>query len=656
MNIFKRSDQKGFTLIEMSISLIITGIIIGTAFSLYLPYLENKKVDLTEDRLQDVYAALEEYKKDRGFYPCPAPLNSNRSDANYGFAEHSSYPGAPATPHCFDTSVAPGDCKADGSYCVRQGNRPDLLPATPDNRVRIGAVPFRELNISERQSYDGYKSRMYYAVTESMARDTSSYSMQNGMINVVDSLGNSISNPQSSTNFIVFSAGKNKVGGFNLNGQNANLCTAPYSGIDIQNCNPNEVSATYILANKSEEGTLNEMDDYLAFDKTTLNQSLEGWRLGNINNGENVEDVYTNRSIKVGHASRAPRYEVDISGTKSDIRVDDAVFAESSLCDYDDTDPDAPITNCISVANLERTCPAGQYVSGIGRETASSTELIQCSPILISCGSQEMIVGIQSDGSPKCKPIPAPTGAPPIGPPPPPTCGTTQSVDKVCSPPASGMYQEFQTLDCDTGNIFPQGDNSSTRCCTKTAGLEVNTATLTYKRNWLCGNYGIGTRTRTRSVNSTLCTHEFTPFNYACSCIPDGVGTLNPQGVHPTLGVSYNNNLHNITRCAERNYTYGLTPVSSPHTGQKCTIRNDGSIIDDGDFENATFIWTLDGAQPDSVGIPPTTARKAGDTCSVGTSRDGCASKNPINENGEHRFYRNCKCEKKAQSSPIRCE
>ena len=620
-----KNKQSGFTLIEMSISLIIIGVLLSMGFALYQPYIDKKKVRITNERLDNAYAALEEYKNDVGFYPCVAPLSAGRADGNYG-----------EQTDCSITAVAEGDCEASGEYCVRQSNR---TVSIGDRRVRLGALPFRQLNLSERGSYDGYKSKIYYAVTEEMARDTASYVPGQGGIEVVDSRGEFITDPNApAIPFVLFSVGENRVGGYNLNGAMVNDCDAPYAGDDLRNCGE-ILEAVFINRNKVDSGLANEMDDFFVFNKSTLEAIPEGWRVGSPASGENATDTMADLPVKIGDFSEEPRELLDIDGGDNDLRVEHIALAEASVCDYDTAGN--VVGDCFDTADLVRTCPAGEYVTGIGPDTTlpltepNPNVKIICERVQFSCLSGEMIIGVNNDGTAQCAPIPPPLVGPSASDTVIPVCGELQNFPRACDAPSTLQYNEVQRRDCDSNTWVYVSDNKTSACC-DLSPTPPPLDSLT-GRTWdACGAFGIGSVDRPRSLDIANC-------NYVTNEIPNCTCDADILMEAPVIKADYNSNLHYVTACGQRNFT-------SPMIGGRCRTRvPSGNYTFEGDYEPADHFWTKDTGTPTTLEFEPGGGFTIsdGDSCSTYGATSGCASSNSVTVDGKHQLYTGCKCIKK---------
>src|SRR5687768_6446870 len=82
-NAFKSS---GFTLIEISIALIIIGLLMSSAFSMIMISSKGKMYSRTQDNLQNAEKALKAYLDMNGHYPCPASRLAERNQADFGRA------------------------------------------------------------------------------------------------------------------------------------------------------------------------------------------------------------------------------------------------------------------------------------------------------------------------------------------------------------------------------------------------------------------------------------------------------------------------------------------------------------------------------------------------------------------------------------------
>lgn len=79
--------QRGFSLIEIALVLVIVGLALGGIMSALGPQLENKKVSDTQARIKEASDAIMAFAMVNGRLPCPAALPTAVVAANRGFAD-----------------------------------------------------------------------------------------------------------------------------------------------------------------------------------------------------------------------------------------------------------------------------------------------------------------------------------------------------------------------------------------------------------------------------------------------------------------------------------------------------------------------------------------------------------------------------------------
>ncbi|HPD83641.1 MAG: type II secretion system protein [Alphaproteobacteria bacterium] len=256
--------QNGFTLVEISISIVILGMMLATAAPLYKKYQQNKKIERSELSLLLASNAVGGFKSIYGRYPCPAPSNAVPGSANYGYED------CTATPPGIRTAVS-----------VR-------TPALANPNILIGTLPFRTLNLQESDIYDGYKNRLTYAVTQSQTVDTT-YDSALGGISLVDRNSGSIITPSDSGHFVIISNGENDEGAFSYDGIRKGACANALAK-DNENCNDDAV----FRVSQIEQ----DFDDRAVY-STSID--VTPWQYGNITSGplQNDNDIFLRRGDRI---------------------------------------------------------------------------------------------------------------------------------------------------------------------------------------------------------------------------------------------------------------------------------------------------------------------------------------------------------------------
>ena len=151
------SQPRGFTLIEMSVMLVIISFIVVTLFTTSKPTV-NQRTN-TQVTLEKVQLAMTQYATANNYYPCPADGSLSIDDAGFGKGTRTISPSL--------------DCN-DANFTV--GSTP--------NRVFIGVIPVKDLGLGTEDMMDEWGHRLLYAISESMV-ENSSYGTNCGNITIL---------------------------------------------------------------------------------------------------------------------------------------------------------------------------------------------------------------------------------------------------------------------------------------------------------------------------------------------------------------------------------------------------------------------------------------------------------------------------------------
>ena len=222
-------NQKGFTLVEVAIVLIIGGLILGLLTTSLINYTKNTQYNATQQRLDEIEEAMQLFFSLNGRYPCPAVITAAPDTAAFGV-------------ELVDTDCAGEPANATGIPVV----------AGATDSVRFGAVPVRTLNMPDDYVADAWGGRFLYGVTEILATDTT-FDQTQGSIGVVDSAdinvasANSVINPADRALYALISHGPNNVGSYTVQGGGPIPCVA--GNLETTNCDNTDaiVRATTLI-------------------------------------------------------------------------------------------------------------------------------------------------------------------------------------------------------------------------------------------------------------------------------------------------------------------------------------------------------------------------------------------------------------------------
>jgi prepilin-type N-terminal cleavage/methylation domain-containing protein len=145
----KKLGRKAFTLVELSITLLIAGII-ATGYLSYKQF--NTKyalVNQTEEKLQVIEDALITFIAKNGRLPCPASPSQAITNDTFGKEQVTSL--QPATCETNNTDIFTGDLSGDTLY--------------------YGTVPVRSLGLSDDFMFDAWTNRIGYVVQQAFIND-----------------------------------------------------------------------------------------------------------------------------------------------------------------------------------------------------------------------------------------------------------------------------------------------------------------------------------------------------------------------------------------------------------------------------------------------------------------------------------------------------
>jgi len=201
-----KKTKKAFTLLELSLVILIISILMVGAMSASITSINKAKYKYTKAKIEKIYNAMGAYLLINKALPCPASLLNTKTSANYG------------------VSGSAGDCNdIAGVYEGSTGNSTELV---------YGMVPIKALGLPSDMAEDDFGSRFTYIVSKKFTNpdENSSDSFTTvspaygftsstaGFISIREKIAGS--NFYSATDdaiFAIISHGQNKRGAFNSN-------------------------------------------------------------------------------------------------------------------------------------------------------------------------------------------------------------------------------------------------------------------------------------------------------------------------------------------------------------------------------------------------------------------------------------------------------
>lgn len=447
--------NKGFTLPEMAMVLVIVGMMLAGWVSYYGLYMKQRDINIAKDNIRLLASDIGYFRVLQDRYPCPAPMDVPRTDIRFGRSFANDFG------TCTLANIESGACDPQDAVCnpLVVGLDPaTITPANPSqcaggiclvlgtrdvtgdgiaDPIMVGAYPVRDMarrnesrslstprgigDEAKRNTVEGYEQdgidpwgdQYLYAITLSLLNPLT-FAFYNGTIGVQDEFGQPTAGVNNDGHFVLLSHGPNRRGAFSVQtGAQMIPCGQdplddPVNGaMDNENC---DLDGTFVQAlGNYESDTTAFYDDIIRVgppEKTIIwdrlpdpatglpTANLQNLNTGNVGVGMIAETESTG-------TLRVPTERLDVSGTLRSQRATRA----SGVCTHDGG-------LCFPISSIAGTgfrCPAGKVMKQIkGQGSLTLPLAATCvtpafAPLTPrDCGPGKWIIGLKTNGDVIC--------------------------------------------------------------------------------------------------------------------------------------------------------------------------------------------------------------------------------------------------------------
>jgi len=189
-----KSKKSAFSLIELSVVLVLLAVIIAASLSSRVVKIKNAESSKSIKQFEEVYKAMGRFAQINGRLPCPASLNKRRENGN-GNGNGSNDFGSEV--------INNGDCSGLGIYLGGSSSQ--------NLDLAYGMVPFKELRLGDKKAKDLYNNRLIYVVDKRMTK-VGGFNDDSHIISVI----NKKTQSTKEFDFIIMNQGRNKAGAFSM--------------------------------------------------------------------------------------------------------------------------------------------------------------------------------------------------------------------------------------------------------------------------------------------------------------------------------------------------------------------------------------------------------------------------------------------------------
>ena len=405
----KRRGNAGFSLVELSIVLVISGIILLAFSEAYSQYLNMQRIENSDENIRLSSVAMTSFQINNRRYPCPADMTLPMGNPNYGREA------------CPVSATVPAVGACAGGVC--RGVGPDIDGDGTAETVLIGAVPYLDLfdpvvvataqasynmadpvqaaaarklrydmtvSLSDKRMLDGWGRKLRYVVTESLT-NAATFNDAFGAVAIRKRDGQGMIRKdaiEKYMHFVILSHGIDGTGAWTPDGTIVRPCDVTV--LDGQNCDLDGFVLGELTRDiRSLGASPQHYDDLLGFQQ---------WSVSNLwaRSAASPGDIQNLNVQNVGIGTVTPTAKLEVAGNIKSDRV-----KTDQLCDR------ANPALCINVnafGGAGVRCPnPGEVVTAIQGNNVVCGAVPFAAPTG-SCPAGQYIMGIRSSGAVICGP------------------------------------------------------------------------------------------------------------------------------------------------------------------------------------------------------------------------------------------------------------
>jgi prepilin-type N-terminal cleavage/methylation domain-containing protein len=243
-----KGRRGGFSLLELSVVLVIIAVITGTGMVVGKATLESAQIATTNSRINTIETAILAYRRANDRLPCPGDASMTSSNALFGYEA------------------------ANSGVCTGGSPSANYTFTTSGSEVVEGAVPVRTLSLPDEFMYDGWGRKFAYGVwvglTAPLGFNNYGITPNCGLITIRNAGG---ATRTTKANYALVSFGSNGHGGFNERGARVNAGSVNTDEQLNCHCDGSGVNTGYLGLyvtkdiTESATNTLDNFDDIVRY-------------------------------------------------------------------------------------------------------------------------------------------------------------------------------------------------------------------------------------------------------------------------------------------------------------------------------------------------------------------------------------------------------